>query len=73
MIRSRGFRIPNIGEMEDTGIDEIIRRYKPASSTKTKTPKKAKPVSKAKTKNPKVKATGALVIPSLSSGFNCII
>tara|TARA_R100000353_G_scaffold113841_2_gene81512 strand:- start:2149 stop:3174 length:1026 start_codon:yes stop_codon:yes gene_type:complete len=41
--------------MEDTGIDEIIRRYKPASSTKTKTPKKAKPVSKAKTKNPKVK------------------
>ena len=54
MIRSRGFRIPGIGEMEDedTGIDGIIRRrrYKPVSSTKTKTPKKAKPVSKAKTK-----------------------
>ena len=57
MIRSRGFRIPGIGEMEDedTGIDGIIRRrrYKPVSSTKTKTPKKEKPVAKAK--NTKVK------------------
>ena len=57
MIRSGGFRIPNIGEMENTDIDEIIRRYKPVSSTKTKTPKKTKPVAKAKakTKNPRVK------------------
>ena len=57
MIRSGGFRIPGIGEMEGTDIDEIIRRYKPVSSTKTKTPKKTKPVAKAKakTKNPRVK------------------
>ena len=53
MIRSRGFRIPGIGEMENTDIDEIIRRYKPVSSTKTNTPKKTKPVAKAK--NTKVK------------------